>query len=246
MELFFCDPLEKDTEYIQTDKFEQKHMIHTLRKKTGDVLIFTDGHGNKITGKIESVKPEILIKVVGNEFVERPKNRLGIAIGFIRSNRLDWLIEKITELGVSHIYLIKMQYSNYSSNNLERYQKIIRQALKQSVQYYAPKIESYNSLKAFLATKMYWEQKIYALSSESKPLNHYLDSFKTSKSLSILTAIGPEGGFHSSEVDLLKDSGYIDISLGANRLRTETAAISALSGIQLYTYKIKEENVGKR
>jgi 16S rRNA (uracil1498-N3)-methyltransferase len=93
---------------------------------------------------------------------------------------------------------------------------------------------------------MYWEQKIYALSSESKPLNHYLDSFKTSKNLSILTAIGPEGGFHSSEVDLLKDSGYIDISLGANRLRTETAAISALSGIQLYTYKIKEENVGKR
>ena len=246
MELFFCQPDQISEDLITLDKFEQKHIVQTLRKKTGDKLILTDGIGHKFHTNILQIKPDLLLKINNTETMPLAKPQISLAVGFIRSNRLDWLLEKALELGVYKIYLVKMQYSPYSSQNSNRLQKILRQALKQSLQYHLPEIVFCESISHLVEMSQTNHHRYFALSKEEPGILKRLIDSNITVDQNILITIGPEGGFHEDETAALQKAGFIPLSLGQTRLRTETAAINALSGIHAYMEKLKEEKLGTR
>jgi 16S rRNA (uracil1498-N3)-methyltransferase len=147
---------------------------------------------------------------------------------------MDYMIEKCTELGVSNFYLIQTRHSNYFSKNISRFEKITRQAIKQSLQYYLPNISVYSSLEQFIQKVSAYSYKIAAISADKSSLFSNLFDFRRDSGQSFLYIVGPEGGFSQDETVLLTENGFSSVSLGMNRLRTETAAITGISLIEQY------------
>lgn len=167
----------------------------------------------------------------------KPQRHIALAIGYIRPARLDFIFEKGTELGVNDFYLIRTHHANYYSDNLTRYQKILRQALKQSQQFYLPQITPMSSLKEFLQHSQTYDYKIAAIDDAYPSLFNKINQIHWESPSSFLYIVGPEGGFSKDEVQLFDTSGFLLVSLGNNRLRAETAAISGISLIQQYMHQ---------
>jgi len=243
MELFYAQPENISEHHITLDAFEAKHLLTTLRKKPGDIVYVTNGLGMLYKTKIQSVRPSVLLEIVNQKTGNEPLHRIGLGVGFIRPNRLDFVLEKGTELGVNDFYLIRSENTNYMSTNAKRYEKIIRQALKQSLKLYKPVLHFISSLSEFTSQTSNYEFRIAATSSMASPL---LTAFRQvyRNQHSILITIGPEGGFSKPEMDMLENDGFLCVSLGDTRLRSETAALSAVAAIQFFLVYIKEASIG--
>lgn len=232
MELFYCEPSGISGNIITLDDFESKHLTKTLRKKVGDPADITDGIGHHYTGTIISLKPKVTIQVESEKKASGDLQKISLGIGFIRPNRLEFVLEKCTELGVNIYYLFKSEYSNYFSDNNKRFEKILRQAIKQSNRFYLPELHLCPSFKEFLELTHQIPIKIAAIAPESPALKKV---FEHNEPNDTLIAIGPEGGFSENEIVLMKDNDFHDVSLGRNRLRAETAAMAAVSYLQINT-----------
>ncbi|MGD9486702.1 MAG: 16S rRNA (uracil(1498)-N(3))-methyltransferase [Calditrichaceae bacterium] len=245
MEIFFANPGDIKDTHITLDDFEKKHILQSLKKNSGDTILITDGKGSLYQTVIESKKPDLVLKIEKCEYHTPPEQQIGLGIGFIRPSRLEFALEKGTELGISKFYIFRSQFSNYYSDNTDRYEKILRQAMKQSLQYYLPELIVYHSLDEFIQATYEYNHKIAAVSSEFPALLQFLNRHQCNEqNRSILISIGPEGGFSDREIQLLTETSFLPISLGKNRLRAETAAITAISAIQLYIQQQKEVNIG--
>jgi 16S rRNA (uracil1498-N3)-methyltransferase len=237
MELFYTSPENVGADEIVLDEFERRHMLQTLRKSSGDTIFITDGQGTLYRTRLTAEKPQVRLFIESQEKKTAAGLPLALAVGFIRPNRLDFILEKGTELGVSHFYLIRSAFSNYGTQNINRFQKILRQAIKQSVRYHLPQISAFASLQEFIDSKRAYDVPLAAVDSS------YPSLFKTLSRLpndadkqSFCLTVGPEGGFKQDELGLLKEANFQFVSLGAHRLRTETAAISGISLIQQYIH----------
>ena len=133
MELFFTTNEFINSGRAEFDSFESKHITRTLRKSVGDDLYFTDGLGTRFKGKIIQTTPVLKVNCLIDKQFKRQKPLLTLGVGFIKQNRMDFLIEKATELGVDEFFLFAGKNSNYFSDNISRWQKITRQAIKQSL-----------------------------------------------------------------------------------------------------------------
>ena len=146
------------------------------------------------------------------------------------------MIEKATELGVNKFYFFKSRYTNYYTENVSRWEKITRQAIKQSNRLYLPEIKFSDNFSDFLDTVSDIKYKYLAdQSGLISPVEIY-ESLEKASDKDIIFIIGPEGGFDEQEIKLAKDHKFVPVSFGENRLRTETAAISAASYINLIRY----------
>ncbi len=233
MELFYAERSQISADEIILDEFERKHVLQALRKSEGDEVFVTDGAGRLYRTRVKREKP-LTLAIITSEQWPRFQPGLHLAIGFIRPARLEFALEKGTELGVRHFHLIRTQYSNYVSKNTNRYQKIVRQALKQSQQYYLPEITVHPSTEAFLEILKGRWTKLVAVNPEYPKLAEQLAAPPSDP---VILFIGPEGGISEAETKALLKNGFSPVSLGKTRLRAETAAISGLSIIHQYIYQ---------
>ncbi|HMV41973.1 MAG TPA: RsmE family RNA methyltransferase [Leptospiraceae bacterium] len=142
-------------------------------------------------------------------------NKIGVASAIPKSNRLDFLLQKSTEIGITHFYFINFLHSERKEINLDRANKIILEACSQSKRHTIPTIEVYSSLEKFLLA----EKNIFLLDPKAKK------NLKTNSDWSSIPIIGPEGGFRKEELDLLIQANARSFSIQENILRIETAHV---------------------
>jgi 16S rRNA (uracil1498-N3)-methyltransferase len=229
MELFYAHPDTISEDKIILDPFEAKHVTKTLRKKIGDKVDITDGLGNLFYGVIEEIKPRLSISINAHQHIEKEPQILSLGIAFIRPNRLEFILEKGTELGVDAFYLFRSEHANYFSDNKERFEKILRQAIKQSNRFYLPHIFLFKSFEKFIQATENIPIKIAAIDPQSPKMTE----LKIDEREGVLFCVGPEGGFSAKEIALMKENSFKDVSLGNYRLRAETAAIAGVAKLAL-------------
>lgn len=222
MELFYNITAKSNSAEIEFDDFETQHILKSKRKKIGDEISFTDGKGILYQGTIQKIKPRVKCTCQKVEEFPEYEKKITLAVGFIRPNRLDFLIEKITELGISKIILYSSQNGNYHTTNTERWIKIARQAIKQSVRFYLPKIETLNNFDLLINDCENYDKRFITDQYASSPISELdLTSFKD-----LIYIIGPEGGLTTKEIEKANKNGIISVKMGNYRLRTETAALA--------------------
>lgn len=224
--MFYSDQIKEEKVFLSEQ--EAKHCLKVLRKKPGDNVVVLDGAGNIYHGIIkETGKDEVMVQVSQVQSQEK-KNKPVIAFGMIKNmGRIEWMLEKLTEIGVDSIIPVVCQRSERRVLNLERCEKIIISAVKQSMQLYKPSILSPMKFFDFLKQEYRQGKFIASYSQDAGQLNSV---HKTLEAGVIL--IGPEGDFTNEELERAIKAGYQRVNLGLNRLRTETAAIVACTLLQ--------------
>ncbi len=225
MQLFYSALIDSAFEKFVFNKEESKHIIKVLRKKENDILFVTNGLGDLFTTEIWLASDsKCTIKVLSSEKIKKSKYHLHLAVAPTKMNdRYEWFLEKATEIGISEITPIICDHSERKIINLDRFEKILLSAMKQSNQLLLPKLNEPISLKDFI-TKSFEGQKLIAHCEESSKKS-LKSELQPNTNYTIL--IGPEGDFSEKEIQLALQNKFIPISLGDTRLRTETAAIVA-------------------
>lgn len=228
MQLFYNPELTKNTTQITFDKIESKHIVRVLRKKENDILHITNGLAFLFEAKITVASDKKCIaEIISIE--EKPKPwqyYLHIAIAPTKLNdRMEWFLEKATEIGIDEITPIICNNSERRIVKLERFEKIIQSAMKQSLKFTLPKINEPVKFNDFINQGLVGTLCIAHCEDQEK--NLLKSVVNPSEKTTIL--IGPEGDFSSAEIKKALDKKFIPISLGESRLRTETAGLVAVN-----------------
>ncbi len=225
-QLFYTQKIENGFAYF--DEEESRHLVAVLRRKVGDRLQLTDGRGFFYEAAItETGKKHVLASILSTTEVNPatlPALHLAIA-PTKQIERIEWLLEKATEIGIAEITLLHCQRSERDTVRLDRLEKVLVSAMKQSLRANLPKLHPLIRFQQFIG-KVQADQKCIAWCADT-PLPHLKTILLPVKSTLVL--IGPEGDFSPEEVRLAKENGFTEVSLGAARLRTETAGLLAVS-----------------
>jgi 16S rRNA (uracil1498-N3)-methyltransferase len=214
------------------EESESKHCIKVLRKTKGDELILVDGRGGYYEAVISdpdhrhcSVE---VIKAV--QQFEKRNYSLHLAVAPTKNiDRFEWLIEKATEIGVDQITPLLCEHSERKQVNIERLQKILVSAMKQSLKAYLPGLNNLTNFEAFLSKAQAGPKFIaHCEEGEKKHLFAIAPAHED-----VVVMIGPEGDFSKSEIEKALAAGFTEVTLGKSRLRTETAGIVACGAISL-------------
>jgi 16S rRNA (uracil1498-N3)-methyltransferase len=224
MHIFYTPDINSNS-YILSEE-ESKHCIKVLRFQKGSLLNLVDGKGGFYDAIVEEAHPKrtkISILRVQKNYGRR-NHYLHIAIAPTKNiERIEWFLEKATEIGIDEITPIICERSERREVKIERLNKVITTAVKQSIKAFHPKLndpETFNDI----VLKSKHTNKFIAHCVESKKFA-IKEQFKTNSDYIVL--IGPEGDFTSSEIDLAMNHNFVPIGLGNSRLRTETAALEA-------------------
>lgn len=231
MQLFFNPSISKTDNEITFDKEETRHILKVLRRKQGDFVTITDGKGSLFLAEITSTNPKKCRVKILSEETQRPlPYRLHLVVAPTKLNdRYEWFLEKATEIGVSEITPIVCDHSERKVIKKERYEKIIQSAMKQSLKAYLPVLHDAISFKDFLSLENNFNEIKCIAHCEETDKKSLKSILLPKKTVTIL--IGPEGDFSSEEIKLAREAGYIPVSLGETRLRTETAAVVACHSV---------------
>ncbi len=232
MQLFYNSAIDKSTTSITFDKIESKHIVRVLRKKEGDILQITNGQDFLFDAKIMVASDKkCLAEITAVNHKPKPWNYyLHIAIAPTKSNdRIEWFLEKATEIGIDEITPIICDNSERKVVKLERFEKIIQSAMKQSLKFKLPKLNKPVKFSDFINQN--FEGKVCIAHCEDSDKKSLKNTINSSEKTTIL--IGPEGDFSSQEIAKASEKKFIPISLGESRLRTETAGIVAVNTISL-------------
>ncbi len=222
MRLFYDATIETNAKFHTLSEDESKHACKVLRMKNGDSLAIVNGNGYYFETEIIDAHPKKCeVKITLETKQEEEKNQIHIAIAPTKLNdRMEWFMEKATELGITEITLLLTKNSERKAVKLERFEKILVSAMKQSKRLYLPKLNDLTSFDKFIQK----HPKGLIAECYDGEKSTIKDKF-SNKDCPIL--IGPEGDFSLEEVEHAKNNGYLSISLGENRLRTETAGLYA-------------------
>ncbi|OXG04829.1 16S rRNA (uracil1498-N3)-methyltransferase [Flavobacterium araucananum] len=232
MQLFYNPDIDQSTESFSFDKEESRHIIKVLRKKDSDILHVTNGLGLLFETEITLASDnKCIVQVLSITKAEEPKFRLHLAVAPTKMNdRFEWFLEKATEIGIQEITPVICDRSERKVINLERFEKIILSAMKQSNETFLPKLNEAISFKEFIKQKNDGLQLIaHCEETDKKSLK---DILKPNESVTML--IGPEGDFSEKEIALALENNYQPVTLGNTRLRTETAAIVACHSVVFF------------
>ena len=221
--IFYCPDIRTNPEMPDT---ESQHCARVLRMKEGDPLLITDGKGYFYRAQLLQANPKSCVVTVEEE-IPQPKGwdfNLNIAFAPTKNlDRIEWFVEKATEIGMDAFTPLKCRYSERKNINATRLEKIMISAMKQSQKSRLPHFEEMIQFDQFIKQPF----------SGQKFIAHCYDSIKTpltkayKKNTDTLILIGPEGDFSEEEVAKSIEQGFTPISLGDSRLRTETAALVA-------------------
>lgn len=224
MHLFYTPDIE-DMDYTLNAE-ESRHCVRVLRLAEGEDVSLVDGRGNWYNGVVVSANPKGC-RVKCHEKIENFGKRdfhLHVAIAPTKNiDRIEWMLEKCTEMGIDEITMLNTAHSERKVVKDERLEKVLVSAMKQSLKAYLPKLNPMTDFKSFVASCGEVQKFIaHCNEGEKKRLD---EIYQPGKDVVIL--IGPEGDFSAEEVGLAGKSGFVSITLGKSRLRTETAGIVA-------------------
>jgi 16S rRNA (uracil1498-N3)-methyltransferase len=208
------------------DEEESKHCIKVLRLQLHDEINLIDGKGGFYTAEIIDPHPKrtaLKVTDVKLEFDKR-NHYLHLAIAPTKNiERTEWFLEKATEIGIDEISIMICDRSERKEVKPERLTKVITSAVKQSIKAYHPKLNEPKTFKNIIESDFVGQKFIaHCIDSDKQYLKQ---SVKPHSNYLIL--IGPEGDFTAAEIGLAMHAGFIPITLGTSRLRTETAALEA-------------------
>ncbi|HEY3372862.1 MAG TPA: 16S rRNA (uracil(1498)-N(3))-methyltransferase [Prolixibacteraceae bacterium] len=208
------------------DETESKHCIRVLRLEQGDEIILVDGRGGYFTAQIVDPNPKrCAVKVIKSElnFGLRPF-QIHVAIAPTKNiERIEWFLEKTTEIGINQITPLLCRFSERKDIKTERLEKVMVSAMKQSLKAYLPQLNPLTKFNDFIA-QPFEGQKFIAHCDEQ-----HRDLLKKMiiPNQNYLILIGPEGDFSPEEIKMAIEAGFHPVSLGDSRLRTETAGVVA-------------------
>lgn len=248
MHRFLIEPDGVHNETLIITGEDAKHMLTVLRFKVGDVFLAFDGTGLEYEAEVTSIgKNTVAGKIIRvYEPGTEPKKKVVLFQGLPKTDKMDWIVQKSVELGVHEIIPMSTQYSVVRINEkgldgkLERWNRIAREACKQSGRAVVPKVKeplSYRDALKLWSDRVNEEpgsNTITVFCYENEGKKCLKDLFICYNIDHVNTAgifIGPEGGFSEEEVRLAKDCRFSPVSLGKRILRTETAAIAVLSAM---------------
>jgi 16S rRNA (uracil1498-N3)-methyltransferase len=283
MELFYIPNVTGNEVLLEDEQF--KHAIRSLRKRQGDAIHFTDGQGVIYEGKIHEIeKHNATVHIHHRREVVPPEYNVTVCISLTKNmKRIEWALEKITEMGICRITPVICSRSERTTFNRNRLTKILVSAMKQSQQAFLPVLDDPTSIGKVIARYCDSEDDItypantsgdhlprqgifhaesqgteYPISQDSirskdQGTSESDDStieirkfiaYKSDVSISlkdnyrqgsdVVLLIGPEGDFTDEELELARKAGFIALSLGPNRLRTETAAVVAVAAVHTF------------
>ncbi len=226
-----------ENEFILNEE-QSRHIAKSLRMKTGDMLMVTDGKGQDFGCQIENItKDNVRLKVCYRQASDsEPTCRVTIYQGIPKGTKLEDIIQKCVELGVYSIVptmtkrCISRPDEKSSQKKNIRYQKIALEAAQQSGRGIIPQIQDMKTLRQAVADDAA-DVKIVFYEGGGEKLSTLID--KNTKSVSVY--IGPEGGFEPDEVEALEKAGAVRATLGKRILRTQTAPVAAQACIMLLT-----------
>lgn len=222
---FFEENLPIASQFTLSEE-SSKHIAQVLRMKEGQMIQITNGKGDLLTAEIILPnKKTTRVKIIEKKFISSPHGKITIAVSLIKNpGRFEWFLEKATEIGVSEIIPLLCRRTEKPHFKQERMKAIVTSAMLQSRQAWLPAISEPVKIGDLLQQNS-CEQKLIAhcVDQEKKRLDHLNLDKKNSR----IILIGPEGDFTEDEIAAAQSKDYVAVSLGENRLRTETAAIVA-------------------
>ncbi|WP_304131201.1 16S rRNA (uracil(1498)-N(3))-methyltransferase [Mesonia mobilis] len=225
MQLFYNTAISSEDKEVIFPKDESKHIVKVLRKQEGDNLNITNGKGFLFSAEIiEANHNKCKAKITAVEQERDKKYHIHLAVAPTKMNdRFETFLEKATEIGLDKITPIICDHSERKVVKINRFERVLQSAMKQSLHYSMPEISEAISFQEFIQQEQN-EQKFIAHceENEKKSLQKELEP---GKNYTIL--IGPEGDFSSEEIESAIKAGFVPVTLGNTRLRTETAAIVA-------------------
>ncbi|WP_299228018.1 16S rRNA (uracil(1498)-N(3))-methyltransferase [uncultured Psychroserpens sp.] len=229
MQLFYNSELTEDQHQIQFSKEESRHIIKVLRKTSGDTLSITNGNGVLFSAEITIADQKNCIAEIKSVKIQPKRDyQLHLAVAPTKMNdRFEWFLEKATEIGIDSITPIFCDNSERRVIKEDRFKKILLSAMKQSLNCYLPVLHKAINFKTFLQQSH--KGKLYIAHCEDTKKVSLKSQLSPKQSTTIL--IGPEGDFSTNEITLALQHNFTPVSLGNNRLRTETAAIVACHSI---------------
>ncbi len=233
MALFYVPDIAEGWELSEE---EAAHCLRVLRLSVGACLDITDGKGNLYKAEISSIQGKHCY-VQAREVLSAPKSWCGnihIAIAPTKNiDRIEWLAEKATEIGLDAITFLNCRFSERKVVKTDRIERIVVSAMKQSLKYTKPQVGDMVDFKKFVSEPREGAKFIAHCYDDSERVL-LKDVLREGEDATIL--IGPEGDFSPEEVELAVKSGYTPVSLGSSRLRTETAGLAAC-----HTFILKNE-----
>ena len=225
---FYKEDITTNAKEVTLDEDTSKHVVQVLRMQNGEQLQLTDGKGNLFTAEItDAHKKHCTVKIITTTNQQRSTNNTTIAISLVKNNsRFEWFLEKATEIGVTEIIPLLCQRTEKQHFRYDRMKTILVSAMLQSQQTWLPilhepvKFENY--IKAVQTPNSQYFIA-HCIENTKQPLTHQ----HITKSSNQLILIGPEGDFTEKEIEQALQNGFIPVSLGETRLRTETAGIVA-------------------
>jgi 16S rRNA (uracil1498-N3)-methyltransferase len=230
MRLFYNPAFNPDHPALSED--EVKHAFRVLRLSEGDDIYVINGKGKRFHTTIKSIsKRSCELELIETKVIlPTYPYRLHMAIAPTKNiDRLEWFLEKATEIGISEVTPVWCERSERKLVKHDRLEKILISAMKQSLQYTIPTLNQAISLKELILQSSESEKFIAHCEEGEKP--HLKQAYQGKD---VLILIGPEGDFSIEEIQLALDHGFKPISLGETRLRTETAALVANQIIHLH------------
>jgi len=234
MNLFYTENFGPENNQLSDE--EAKHCLRVLRRQQGDIIQVTNGSGELFTGTLDIFGKKAFVNITDTEQIHKTRDYyLHIAIAPTKNmDRLEWFLEKCTEIGIDEISLLLTAHSERKKIRFDRVEKIVLSAMKQSHQMHLPKCNDLISYKQFIEQD-FSEYQSFICHCENEFTKKNLKAYPTQKKILIL--IGPEGDFSLDEIKKADQLGFKGLDLGINRLRTETAGIVACQNIQFTHYE---------
>lgn len=210
---------------VSLDEASSRHIAQVLRMQAGESLHLTDGSGILYTAVIVLAhKRKTEVNITEKVVQARQGRSVSIAISLLKNRaRFEWFLEKATELGVQHIYVMRCERSEKEQVRSERLQQILISAMLQSRQCWLPVLHGPASFAETIVS-IDGAQKLIA-HCETDVNKDHLGTMQLSNEVALF--IGPEGDFTDAEIELALKAGFKAVTLGENRLRTETAGVAA-------------------
>ncbi|WP_336129122.1 16S rRNA (uracil(1498)-N(3))-methyltransferase [Mesoflavibacter sp. CH_XMU1422-2] len=229
MQLFYNSDISEQNNTFTFPKDESRHIVKVLRKKVGDTLYITNGNGFLFTAKITIAdQKNCMVSIENSEFKKPTDYKLHLAVAPTKMNdRYEWFLEKATEIGITSITPIFCDHSERKKVKLDRFEKILQSAMKQSLHLYLPTLNQPISFKDYINQD--FSGDLFIAHCEETDKKSLKNEIKPNAETTIL--IGPEGDFSVNEIETAIKNKFIPVTLGNTRLRTETAAIVACHSV---------------
>lgn len=236
MQLFYTPDISGD--YYTLSAEESRHCIQVLRLSVGDTINLIDGRGGLYTASIEQASPKACaVRITGHtaRYGVKPYE-LHVAIAPTKNiDRTEWFMEKATEIGINRITPLLCDRSERKVIKRDRSEKVVLSAAKQSLKAYVPQVDELVGFSSFIKHDFGDYRKFIAHCDSSRPREEFsliVDECGDDVER-YLVLIGPEGDFSPGEIDAAYGAGFMGVSLGTSRLRTETAALMATATVSI-------------